>query len=174
MGKLPYKKKLGQFRSPGAEKYFLRKKNMDRSIDLAVQHIGREKDCLQGTQLSKVWHRDSEALRCLLWGQRSQTKGGVRQKAGGAVRRLARRWQQSLCLLGIQVGCQILWSSFDNALCRFVTQARDLGIPIAVVNIGPTRADSIVDLKIEAKAGDVLPKISLWPWFKPTQENTFY
>jgi len=44
---------------------------------------------------------------------------------------------------------------------RFVTQARDLGIPIAIVNIGPTRADSIVDLKIEAKAGDVLPKISL-------------
>ena len=29
--------KLGQFRSPGAEQYFLRKKNMDRSIDLAVQ-----------------------------------------------------------------------------------------------------------------------------------------
>ena len=47
------------------------------------------------------------------------------------------------------------------SFCRFVTQARDLGIPIAVVNIGPTRADSIVDLKIEAKAGDVLPKIIL-------------
>ena len=30
---------MGQFRSPGAEQYFLRKKNMDRSIDLAVQHI---------------------------------------------------------------------------------------------------------------------------------------
>ena len=44
---------------------------------------------------------------------------------------------------------------------RFVTQARDLGIPIAVVNIGPTRADAVVDLKIEAKAGDVLPKILL-------------
>ena len=39
MGKLHRKKKLGQFRSPGAEQYFLRKKNMDRSIDLAVQHI---------------------------------------------------------------------------------------------------------------------------------------
>ena len=42
-----------------------------------------------------------------------------------------------------------------------MTQARDLGIPIAVVNIGPTRADAIVHLKIEAKAGDVLPKILL-------------
>ena len=39
MGKLPKKKKLGQFRSPGAEQYFLRKKNMDRSIDLAVQQV---------------------------------------------------------------------------------------------------------------------------------------
>jgi len=37
-GKTPLEKKLGQFRSPGAEQYFLRKKNMDRSIDLAVQH----------------------------------------------------------------------------------------------------------------------------------------
>ena len=39
MGKLHRKKKLGQFCSPGAEQYFLRKKNMDRSIDLAVQHM---------------------------------------------------------------------------------------------------------------------------------------
>jgi len=44
---------------------------------------------------------------------------------------------------------------------RFVNQARDLGIPVAVLNIGPTRADKIVDLKIESKAGDVLPKIKL-------------
>ena len=57
---------------------------------------------------------------------------------------------------------------------RFVTQARDLGIPIAVVNIGPTRADAIVDLKIEAKAGDVLPKILLWPCLFWIQENTFF
>ena len=35
--------KLGQFRSPGAEQYFLRKKNMDRSIDLAVQHMQFDK-----------------------------------------------------------------------------------------------------------------------------------
>jgi len=42
---------------------------------------------------------------------------------------------------------------------RFVTQAKDLGIPIAVINIGQTRADKIVDLKLEAKAGDVLPRV---------------
>jgi len=44
---------------------------------------------------------------------------------------------------------------------RFVSQAKDLGIPIAVVNIGETRADKIVNLKLEAKAGDVLSKITL-------------
>ena len=44
---------------------------------------------------------------------------------------------------------------------RFVTQAKDLGIPIALLNIGQTRADKLVQLKIEAKAGDILPKILL-------------
>jgi NAD-dependent deacetylase sirtuin 4 len=44
---------------------------------------------------------------------------------------------------------------------RFVTQAKELGLPVAVLNIGATRADSLVDLKIEAKAGDVLPRIDM-------------
>jgi len=43
---------------------------------------------------------------------------------------------------------------------RFITQAKDLGIPIAVINIGQTRADKLVDLKLEAKAGDVLSSIN--------------
>jgi len=42
---------------------------------------------------------------------------------------------------------------------RFVTQARELGIPVALLNIGNTRADGQVALKVEAKAGDVLPRI---------------
>ena len=45
--------------------------------------------------------------------------------------------------------------------CRFVTQARELGLPIAILNIGATRADKLATLKIEAKAGDVLPRIIL-------------
>ena len=45
--------------------------------------------------------------------------------------------------------------------CRFVTQARELGLPIAILNIGATRADKLATLKIEAKAGDVLPRITL-------------
>lgn len=44
---------------------------------------------------------------------------------------------------------------------RFVTQARELGLPIAILNIGATRADALATLKIEAKAGDVLPRIAL-------------
>lgn len=44
---------------------------------------------------------------------------------------------------------------------RFIVQAKELGIPIAIINIGTTRADGLVDLKIEAKAGDVLTKMVL-------------
>lgn len=42
---------------------------------------------------------------------------------------------------------------------RIVLQAKELGIPVAIVNIGETRADKIVDLKISAKVGDIIPKI---------------
>ena len=49
-----------------------------------------------------------------------------------------------------------VYSSF-----RFINQAKEEGKPIAIINIGATRADKLVDLKIEAKAGDILPKIVL-------------
>lgn len=42
---------------------------------------------------------------------------------------------------------------------RIVLQAKELGIPVAVVNIGETRADKVVDLKIAAKCGDVIPHL---------------
>lgn len=44
---------------------------------------------------------------------------------------------------------------------RFINQAKEERKPIAVINIGATRADKLIDLKIEAKAGDILPKIVL-------------
>ena len=45
---------------------------------------------------------------------------------------------------------------------RFVLYAKkDLGKKVAVVNIGPTRADPLVDLKVDAKASDVLNNISI-------------
>jgi NAD-dependent deacetylase sirtuin 4 len=39
---------------------------------------------------------------------------------------------------------------------RIILQAKELGLPTAVVNIGDTRADKIVDLKINAKCSEIL------------------
>ena len=47
-----------------------------------------------------------------------------------------------------------VWSGF-----RFVRRAADRGIPVAIVNIGPTRADPIATLKIERKVGEFLPQL---------------
>lgn len=45
-----------------------------------------------------------------------------------------------------------VWSGY-----RFVKRAAERGLPIAIVNIGPTRADDLATLKVEAKCGEVLP-----------------
>lgn len=42
---------------------------------------------------------------------------------------------------------------------RYVVQAVEEQKPVAIVNIGATRADKIADLKISAECGDVLLKI---------------
>ena len=44
-----------------------------------------------------------------------------------------------------------VWSGF-----RFVKRASERGLPIAIVNIGPTRADDLATLKVERKCGEVL------------------
>ncbi|MCU1348301.1 MAG: NAD-dependent protein deacetylase, partial [Acidobacteria bacterium] len=44
-----------------------------------------------------------------------------------------------------------VWSGF-----RFVKRAADRGVPIAIVNIGPTRGDDLASLKIEEKCGAAL------------------
>lgn len=44
-----------------------------------------------------------------------------------------------------------VWSGF-----RFVKRASERELPIAIVNIGPTRADELATLKIEARCGEVL------------------
>lgn len=45
-----------------------------------------------------------------------------------------------------------VWSGF-----RFVKRAADRGLPIAIVNIGPTRGDDLATVKIEERCGSVLP-----------------
>lgn len=44
-----------------------------------------------------------------------------------------------------------VWSGF-----RFVKRAAERGIPIAVLNIGPTRGDDLATLKIKARCGEAL------------------
>jgi NAD-dependent SIR2 family protein deacetylase len=43
---------------------------------------------------------------------------------------------------------------------RFVRRARELDLPIGVINIGPTRADELVQAKISAPASEVLPRLA--------------
>ncbi|XP_055601948.1 NAD-dependent protein deacylase Sirt4 [Uranotaenia lowii] len=42
---------------------------------------------------------------------------------------------------------------------RIVLQAKELGLPVAVVNIGTTRADAKVDLKISARCGELMQNL---------------
>ena len=43
---------------------------------------------------------------------------------------------------------------------RFVRRARELDLPIAIINIGPTRADDLVQAKGAAAASEVLPRLA--------------
>ena len=48
-----------------------------------------------------------------------------------------------------------VWSGF-----RFVKRASERGVPIAIVNIGPTRGDALATLKIEANCGELLTPLA--------------
>jgi NAD-dependent deacetylase sirtuin 4 len=66
------------------------------------------------------------------------------------------------------------WSLFDEAAVllvvgsslavysgfRFVRRASERGLPIAVVNLGPTRADELAQARVSERAGDVLPQLA--------------
>jgi NAD-dependent deacetylase sirtuin 4 len=43
---------------------------------------------------------------------------------------------------------------------RFVRRAQELELPVALINIGPTRADDLVQVKISAPASEVLPRLA--------------
>jgi NAD-dependent SIR2 family protein deacetylase len=43
---------------------------------------------------------------------------------------------------------------------RFVLRAAKLGIPVAIVNVGPTRGDAKADLRVDAPLGEVLPALA--------------
>lgn len=43
---------------------------------------------------------------------------------------------------------------------RFVRRAADRGLPLAVINLGPTRADPLAHVKLQARAGEALPRLA--------------
>jgi NAD+-dependent protein deacetylase sirtuin 4 len=43
---------------------------------------------------------------------------------------------------------------------RFVRRAHELGIPIAIVNVGPTRGDALAQARVSAPVGQVLPHLA--------------
>ena len=44
--------------------------------------------------------------------------------------------------------------------CRFVLHAAKLGIPVAIVTVGPTRGDGKADVRVDAPLGEVLPALA--------------
>lgn len=42
---------------------------------------------------------------------------------------------------------------------RFILTAREKKLPIAILNIGPTRSDDLACLKLDSRCGELLPLI---------------
>lgn len=42
---------------------------------------------------------------------------------------------------------------------RIILQAKEENKEVAILNIGPTRADDIADMKVSTKCGDILPEL---------------
>jgi NAD+-dependent protein deacetylase sirtuin 4 len=43
---------------------------------------------------------------------------------------------------------------------RFVRRAHELAMPIVIVNVGPTRGDSLAQVRVSAPVGEVLPRLA--------------
>jgi len=78
---------------------------------------------------------------------------------GGAVgeRTLAAAWDlfaqaEALLVVGSSL---TVYSGF-----RFVRRAQEQALPVAIVNVGPTRADDIAAAKVSAPAGTILPRLA--------------
>jgi NAD-dependent SIR2 family protein deacetylase len=44
---------------------------------------------------------------------------------------------------------------------RFVLRAAKLGIPVAIVNVGPTRGDAKAYVRVDGSLGEVLPSLAV-------------
>ena len=59
-------------------------------------------------------------------------------------------------------GCLLVLGSSLTVMSgyRFVLRAGKLGIPVAIVNVGPTRGDEKADVRVDAPLGMVLPELA--------------
>jgi NAD-dependent SIR2 family protein deacetylase len=71
------------------------------------------------------------------------------------------RVDQCFGLLEDSAGLLVLGSSLTvMSGYRFVLRAAKLGIPVAIVNVGPTRGDAKADVRVDAPLGVVLPALA--------------
>lgn len=65
----------------------------------------------------------------------------------------------STCRAMLVVGSSLqVWSAF-----RLARAAKATGAPLALLSVGPNRADDLADLKVEARAGEVLARLAHSP-----------
>jgi NAD-dependent SIR2 family protein deacetylase len=67
------------------------------------------------------------------------------------------------CFLRVEAaGCLLVLGSSLTVMSgyRFVLRAAKLGIPVAIVNVGPTRGDARADVRVGAPLGEVLPELA--------------
>jgi len=87
-------------------------------------------------------------------------------------------WKPDVVFFGENVPRAVVddaWSVFDQAEVlvvagssltvwsgyRFVRRAAERGVPVAIVNLGPTRGDPEADVKIDGPLGDVMPRLAM-------------
>jgi NAD-dependent SIR2 family protein deacetylase len=59
-------------------------------------------------------------------------------------------------------GCLLVVGSSLTVMSgyRFVLRAEKLGIPVAIINLGPTRGDAKADVRLDGPLGELLPELS--------------
>ena len=141
---------------------------------------GRAGPKFPGSLLRRMW-RNTEAWGHVLWrlcekGDSpvcTRQTGRVGRGAGGGVLLTGRCWCSFVI---ITAGWkQLFWNfEFNRAPLwyslqvysgyRFLLAASDRKIPVAILNIGPTRADHLAELKVRGRCGEVLTVIQPhWP-----------
>ena len=63
-------------------------------------------------------------------------------------------WLKQADALWVVGSSLTVWSGY-----RFAKAAAEAGKPLAVLNIGPTRADPLASLKLEARCGELVPRL---------------